>query len=166
MSDDSKVGPAVHEEDQDYEQQNGDLSASDTSKGLGVESIIFLALTGFFVVAGIIYNVLAPGEKVGIVALYLTAGLTFLIGSFLWFTGRRLDGPRPEDHDAEIAEGAGDLGFFSPGSYWPFTLAASAAVFAVATAFLLVWLMIIMAGLLLMSVVGLIFEYHRGPAAH
>lgn len=166
MVNDSKVGPGVHDEDEDYQGQNGDLSATDTGKGLGVESTIFLALTGFFVIAAVAYQLLAPGEKVGIVALYLTAGLTLLIGSFLWFTGRRLDGPRPEDHDAEIAEGAGDLGFFSPGSYWPFTLAASAAVFAVATAFLLVWLMIIMAGLLLMSVVGLIFEYHRGPAAH
>lgn len=165
MSDKSEVGPTVHDEDVDYQNQTGDLS-TDTSKGLGLESAIFLGLTVFFVVAAVVYHVLAPGEKVGIVALYLTAGLTFLIGSFLWFTGRRLDGPRPEDHDAEIAEGAGDLGFFSPGSYWPFTMAASAAVFAVATAFLLVWLMIIMGGLLIMAIVGLVFEYHRGPAAH
>ena len=48
------------------------------------------------------------------------AGLTGLIGGFFWFVSRRIDA-RPEDRkDAEIADGAGELGFFSPGSYWPF----------------------------------------------
>lgn len=165
MADMSKAGPSVHAEDEDYQAQNGDRSTK-PGKGLGVEGTIFLGLTGFFIIAAIVYHILAPDEKVGIVALYLTAGLTLIIGSFIAFTGRRLDGPRPEDRDAEIAEGAGELGFFSPGSYWPFALASSAAVFAIATAFLLVWLMVIMAGLLIMTVVGLLFEYHRGPAAH
>ncbi|MGI8415125.1 MAG: cytochrome c oxidase subunit 4 [Nakamurella sp.] len=134
---------------------------------MGVEGTMFLGLTGFFFLAAILYGVWSKGEAVGTVGFILSGGLTLIIGSFLAFTGRRLDEPRPEDRDdAEIADGAGDLGFFSPGSYWPVTLAASAALFAVATAFLLVWLMIAGAGFLLMSVSGLLFEYHRRPAAH
>lgn len=164
-SDKSKVGPAVHAEDGDYDSQDGDLSTK-PGKGMGVEATIFLGLTVFFFVAGILYNIVASEEKVGIVAFYLSGGLTLIIGSFLWFTGRRLEGPRPEDRDAEIAEGAGEVGFFSPGSYWPFLLAVCVAVLGIATAFLLVWLMIIGAGLIIMTVCGLIFEYHRGPAAH
>jgi len=147
-----------------HDSDDSELS-TDPGKGLGVEGVIFLGLTGFFFAAAIIYGIWSK-EVVGTVALILTGGLTLIVGTFLWFTGRRLEGPRPEDHDADIAEGAGDLGFFSPGSYWPVTLAASAALLAVATAFLLIWLMIIATGFLMMSVCGLLFEYHRAPAAH
>ena len=45
-------------------------------------------------------------------------------------------------------------------------MALAAAVFAVATAFLLIWLMVIAAGFLIMAVCGLQFEYHRRPASH
>ena len=96
--------------------------------GLRVETWIFLGLTGFFALAAVVYGLLAPTEAVGIVALSLTAGLTLIIGTFLRFISRRLEQPRPEDNDdAEVSDGAGDVGFFSPGSYWPITLAFSAA---------------------------------------
>lgn len=136
--------------------------------GMTVETIIFLGLTVFFMIAAIVYGSLAgTKEPVGIVGFGLTAGLCFIIGSFLWFSSRRLEGPRPEDNaDADVADGAGDLGFFSPGSYWPFALAFSAAVLGVATAFLLVWLMVIAAVFLIMTVCGLLFEYHRRPSTH
>jgi hypothetical protein len=93
--------------------------------------------------------------------------LTLIIGTFLLFVSRRLEGARPEDDDdAEIADGAGDLGFFSPGSYYPFFLASVIALFAVAAAYLLVWLMVIAAGMLLWVVCGLVYEYHRRPVSH
>ena len=45
------------------------------------------------------------------------------VAGFFWFVSRRIE-LRPEDRDdAEIAEGAGEIGFFSPGSYWPFGIA-------------------------------------------
>ena len=135
--------------------------------GMHVETGIFVALTVFFGVAAIVYAILAPTEPVGIVALSLTAGLTFIIGTFFWFISRRLEEPRPEDNNnAEVADGAGDVGFFSPGSYWPFTLALSASLVAVATAFLLWWLIVIGVGFLFFAISGLIFEYHRRPAHH
>ena len=133
--------------------------------GMRVETWIFLGLTGFFLIAAVLYLLLAPTEPVGIVALFLTTGLTLIIGTFLLFVSRRLEEPRPEDNDeAEVSDGAGDIGFFSPGSYYPFFLAACVALIAVATAFLLVWLMVIGIGFLLFVVCGFIFEYHRRPA--
>ena len=136
-------------------------------RGMNVETMMFVSLTGFFALAAIVYAILAPWEVVGITALVLTTGLTLIIGSFLVFVSRRLEGIRPEDDDdAEIADGAGDVGFFSPGSYYPFFLAACIALVAYATAFLLVWLMVIGVGFLLWVVCGLIYEYHRRPAHH
>ncbi|MBM9476065.1 cytochrome c oxidase subunit 4 [Nakamurella flavida] len=131
-----------------------------------VETWMFLGLTGFFLIAAIIYAVLQwSTEPVGVVALFLTFGLTLIIGTFLRFSSRRLDEARPEDNDdADIADGAGDIGFFSPGSYWPLALAASAAFTAIALAFFLIWMLVIGIGLLLLAVAGLLFEYHRRPA--
>ena len=73
----------------------------------------------------------------------LSGGLTGLIGGFFWFVSRRIDA-RPEDRkDADIADGAGELGFFSPASYWPFALALSAALMGLALAFFYSWLILI-----------------------
>jgi hypothetical protein len=136
--------------------------------GMRVEAWIFLALTVFFFFAAILYGIFAGAvEPVGVVALALTGGLSLIIGTFLMFSARRLDRARPEDDDnADVADGAGEMGFFSPGSYWPFMMALSAAATAVATAFLLVWLMIITIGFLMMAIIGLVFEYHRRPQSH
>jgi fatty acid desaturase len=135
--------------------------------GLRVETWLFIGLTGFFAIAAVVYTIFAPQELVGITALILTTGLTLIIGSFLLFVSRRLEGIRPEDDDdAEISDGAGDLGFFSPGSYYPFFLAATVALVAVATAYLLVWLMVIGIGMMLWVICGLVYEYHRRPITH
>ncbi len=131
--------------------------------GLRVESHIFMAVAAFFVVATIVYGIFTgKTEPAGTVALGLTGGMLFIVGSFLWFASRRLAGPRPEDDDiAEVADGAGDVGFFSPGSYWPFALAAAGMLSAIAIAFWLVWLVVIGLGFLLLAVCGLLFEYQR-----
>lgn len=140
---------------------------STPKNGMHAETWIFLWLTLFFAIAAVVYGFLAPTEPVGIVALTLTAGLTLIIGTFLRFVSRRLEEPRPEDNDnAEVSDGAGDIGFFSPGSYFPFFLASCVALLAVATAYLLVWLMVIAVGFLMFVVCGFIFEYHRRPAHH
>ena len=74
-------------------------------------------------------------EWAGSTAIFLTAGLTLIIGTYFRFVARRLD-LRPENYeDAEIIDGEGDLGFFSPGSFWPITLAAAAALHAPSLAF-------------------------------
>jgi hypothetical protein len=129
-----------------------------------VEGWLFAAGFFFFAISAVIYGVLSE-EPVGTVALAFTAGLAFLIGYYLLFTARRID-PRPEDSKtAEIVEGAGELGFYSPHSWWPLAVAGGAAItfLGVAVGW---WLFIIGAGAAALAVVGLVFEYYRGePAA-
>jgi hypothetical protein len=130
-----------------------------------VESRIFEIITAFFFLAAIIYTVLAR-EPVGIAALFLTGGLSLIIGTYFRFISRRLEA-RPEDNpEAEVSDGAGDVGFFSPGSYWPIGVAASAALCGVALAFFHVWLLVIGGVVLLLAVGGLVFEYHIRPSEH
>jgi MFS family permease len=129
-----------------------------------VEGWLFAAGFFFFAISAVIYGLLAE-EPVGTVALAFTAGLSFLIGYYLLFTARRID-PRPEDSKvAEIAEGAGELGFYSPHSWWPLAVAFCAAL--TFTGIVIGWWLFIIgaigAGL---AVIGLVFEYYRGePAA-
>jgi hypothetical protein len=129
-----------------------------------VEALIFNVIAVFCILAAIVYGFWSH-EPVGTTALLLSAGLTGLIGGFFWFVSRRIDA-RPEDRkDAEIADGAGELGFFSPGSYWPMTLAASAGVLGLGLAFWFIWLVVIGLVALLCSVGGLLFEYYVGQNA-
>src|SRR5215212_9130376 len=131
-----------------------------------IEARIFLIVATFLVLATILYGwwtwAYETGglEPVGTVGLILSAGLCGIIGSYFAFVARRIDA-RPEDRaDADIAEGAGDLGFFSPGSYWPITLAASAALAGLGLAFVEWWLVGLGVAAVLFSVGGLLFEYY------
>ena len=129
-----------------------------------VESLIFGIIAFFCVAAAVVYGLWAQ-EPIGTTALVLSGGLTGLIGGFFWFVSRRIDA-RPEDRkDADIADGAGELGFFSPGSYWPFALALSAATMGLALAFWYSWLIVIGAVALLVTIGGLLFEYYVGQNA-
>jgi hypothetical protein len=132
-----------------------------------IEARIFLVVAVFCWVVAIMYGIWtdqsAGGvEPVGVTALILSGGLMGITGSFFWFVSRRID-PRPEDrNDAEIAEGAGDLGFFSPGSYWPLGIAGAATMMGLALAFVQVWLLVVGLVGLLFTVGGLLFEYYIG----
>jgi hypothetical protein len=129
-----------------------------------VESLIFNIIAFFCIAAAIVYGVWAQ-EPIGTTALLLSGGLTGLIGGFFWFVSRRIDA-RPEDRkDADIADGAGELGFFSPSSYWPFALAMSAGVMGLALAFWYAWLIVIGGVALLITIGGLLFEYYVGQNA-
>ena len=136
-----------------------------------IEARLFELLTAFFVLVGIVYAVFTGVSRTGVewagtTAITLTAGLTLIIGTYFRFVARRLD-LRPEDYeDAEIIDGAGDLGFFSPGSFWPITLAAAAALTATGLAFFEPWLIALGVVCVLTAVGGLLFEYHVGPEKH
>ena len=130
-----------------------------------VEARLFEIVTAFCFLVGIIYTVLT-GEPVGVAGLFLTGGLCLIVGTYFRFVARRLE-TRPEDNpEAEISDGAGDVGFFSPGSYWPIALAGSAGLLAISLAFFLVWAIAISVVILLFAVGGLVFEYHIRPADH
>jgi hypothetical protein len=132
-----------------------------------IEARVFLVIAVFCWIMAAIYGWWTDYDQhqievVGTTALILSGGLLGISGSFFWFVARRIDA-RPEDRDdAEIAEGAGDLGFFSPGSYWPFGLAGGATVAGTGLAFAQLWLVIVGVALILFMVGGLVFEYYIG----
>jgi hypothetical protein len=129
-----------------------------------VEALIFNIIAVFCLIAAVVYGFWSK-EPIGATALGLSAGLTGLIGGFFWFVSRRIDA-RPEDRkDADMADGAGELGFFSPGSYWPLGLALSAALMGLALAFWYSWLIVIAVAALLTTIGGLLFEYYVGQNA-
>ncbi len=135
---------------------------------------IFAGVAAFLFAAAVVYGVWTNGqtgstEWVGTVALILSGLLCSMCGGFFWFVARRID-PRPEDRaDAEIAEGAGEIGFFSPGSYWPFGLALSAAITGIGLVFWMWWLVALGLIMVIFGACGLLFEYYSGtrqPAEH
>ncbi|MDY6997752.1 MAG: cytochrome c oxidase subunit 4 [Actinomycetota bacterium] len=137
-----------------------------------IEARLFEFLTAFFALASVVYAVLtamfAPGgiEWAGTTALVLTTGLSLIVGTFFRFVARRLD-TRPEDYeDAEIADGAGELGFYPPHSWWPLMIALSASITAVGMAMWLTWLIVAGVCFVLVTVCGLVFEYHIGAEKH
>jgi len=137
-----------------------------------IEARLFEFIAAFFVLVGVLYGVLtamfATGgvEWAGTTALALTAGLALIVATFFRFVARRLD-TRPEDYEgAEISDGAGELGFFAPHSWWPILVALSGSVAAVAIALWLPWLIFAGVVFILASVAGLVFEYYVGPERH
>jgi hypothetical protein len=129
-----------------------------------VEGWLFAAGCFFFGLASFVYWALG-GEPVGIVALAFTAGLAFLVGYYLLFTARRIDRRPEDDVEGEIADGAGELGFYSPHSWWPLALGSCAALAFLGIVFGW-WLFIIGAIGGALSVIGLVFEYFRGEPAY
>lgn len=131
-----------------------------------IEAWIFGAGVFFFVPVALIYGYLTDwNEPVGLLGVLLIAGLSGMIGGYLGFTAKRV-GPRPEDrNDAEIHEGAGEQGHFSPWSWWPLVLglAAAGGFLGLAVGW---WIVFIAAGLALVALVGWVFEYSRGDHAH
>jgi hypothetical protein len=131
-----------------------------------VEAWLFGGGVFFFTPVAFIYGIVTGwDEPVGVVGILLTSGLALMIGFYMAVVGRRID-PRPEDDVyGEIHEGAGELGEFSPYSWWPFALSLGAATtftgFAVGW-----WLFYIGAGVSAIALVGWVFEYYRGEHAH
>ena len=125
-----------------------------------VEGYLFAFLAIFFVPVTVTYWLLS-GDWTGTTCLVLTFFLSAMVGYYLLFTARRMEA-RPEDRpEAEIAEGAGEVGFFPPHSWWPILLAAGAITTFVG---LIIgpFLALIGVGIVAVGVVGLTFEYYVG----
>lgn len=125
-----------------------------------VEGLIFSLLAVFMTVVAIVYWFVSR-DPTGFTCILLAGGLGLIVGYYLLFTARRID-ERPEDReDAEIAEGAGEVGFFAPHSWWPMLLAGSSALTAMGLIFGF-FLIIIGFFALLIALSGLLFEYYVG----
>ena len=128
---------------------------------------LFLGLAAFLFAAAAVYWVWTGAtvlgyEHIGTIALVVTGLLVLMCGGYFWFVSRRIE-LRPEDRiDAEIADAAGEVGFFSPGSYWPFGIAVAVAVTGFGLAYWMWWLIAVgIIGVLLASC-ALLFEYYTG----
>jgi hypothetical protein len=138
-----------------------------------VETWIFGLTTAFFALVTPVYWLATSanlgtgtGDWTGTVALAMTTLLALMVSLYLGFHARKMDA-RPEDRaDADIADGAGELGFFPPYSWWPLWCALCLATCAFAVAMGAWWLFIIGAGLGLVALSGFVFEYYRGEYAH
>jgi len=123
----------------------------------------FIAL--FFALVGISYGLLTHWQPVGSAGLLFVSALVGMIAAYLALLARRVDEQPADDPHGEIEDGAGDLGVFSPWSWWPLVLAAAAA-----TCFLGLavgwWVLYIGVALGVVGLVGWVFEYSRGQHAH
>jgi hypothetical protein len=127
-----------------------------------VEGIIFSIYAVFLGTAGTVYWILIDEktETAGVAALLVSMGLGVLIGGYLLFTARRME-PRPQDlPDAEVADGAGELGNFSPRSYWPFFIAFALFLTMLGMIFG-IWLAVIGGVLVVYTAVQLVFEQYK-----
>jgi len=121
---------------------------------------LFVGLSVFYVIMTIIYWYVG-GEPVGIAGMMLSACLAGMVGFYLWFTQKRIGVAIPSDNDdAEIADDAGELGFYSPHSWWPLPVALSATALSLG---LIIgwWLVLIALGTLVLSIIGMVTEYEK-----
>ena len=145
--------------------------------------IMFWILAVFFGLAAAVYAVwtavdwgygasriadahVTPGpEWAGTVALALTTVLSAFIAFYLGRVHKAQGAELPEDRlDANIDDGDAELGFFSPWSWWPILLAAGAALafLGLAVGF---WIAFLAVPIVLVALVGWVYEYYRGNFA-
>ncbi|HEY6796955.1 MAG TPA: cytochrome c oxidase subunit 4 [Kineosporiaceae bacterium] len=131
-----------------------------------VESWLFGAGAFFFAPIGIVYGFVTRWrEPLGVTGILLTAALSLMIATYFWITSRRI-GIRPEDDpEAEISEGAGEVGHFSPYSWTPLWLGLACALIFAGLA-VGAWLFLIGLVAAALAVVLWVFEYYRGEHAH
>jgi Cytochrome c oxidase subunit IV len=129
-----------------------------------VEGWLFLGCGVFFIGTDVVYWYTSY-DPTGTAALAFAVGLALLTGFYVLFTGRRLPPQADDDPEAEIIEGTGEVGFFSPHSWWPLFLGFSAAVAFVGFAFGW-WMVLIGMLMVLLSAIGFVFEYYRGHFSH
>lgn len=125
-----------------------------------VEGLLFAMICVFLVLVSGIYWILSL-DPAGTTMILLSGLLALIVGYYLLFTARRMEA-RPEDRaDAEISEGSGEMGFFSPHSWWPIYTAAAFSTAALGMVFG-VWLFLIGMAAVAFTAMGFLFEYYVG----
>jgi len=122
--------------------------------------VLFAGIGIFYAIMATIYSSIG-GDPAGIACLILSSALALLVAFYVWFTQKKIGAVLPEDNlNAEIADGAGELGFYSPHSWWPLAV-ASCTIMAGLGLIIGWWLTAIAAGLLIMSIIGFVTEYEK-----
>lgn len=118
---------------------------------------IFWIGAAFYAVVTAVYYFFTK-ETIGSILLLLTGGMAVLIAFYLMKTIGRL-GRQPEDDPyGEQDEVDPDYGFYSPHSWWPFPIALASALTGAGLIYAR-WMVALGAVVLVMAMVGLVFEY-------
>jgi hypothetical protein len=125
-----------------------------------IQGKMFMWLSAFILVMAVVYGWWSR-EPAGTTALFLAFGLAIMIGFYLGFTAKRVDVGAQDNKEADVADDAGEVGFFSPHSWQPLSLAIGGA-FAFLSVAVGWWLMYFSAPLMLIGIWGWVFEYYRG----
>ncbi|MEU3218101.1 cytochrome c oxidase subunit 4 [Streptomyces sp. NPDC006971] len=125
-----------------------------------IQGKMFLWLSVFILAVAVTYGVWAK-EPVGTTTLLLAFGLAVMIGFYLAFTAKRVDAMAQDNKEADIADEAGELGFFSPHSWQPLSLAIGGTLAFMGVIFGW-WLMYFSAPMILIGLLGWVFEYYHG----
>ena len=134
--------------------------------------VIFWILTSYFFLIAAVYTVwhlIEHGyvEWAGTTVITLSGALTAFIATYLQMVQKKQGGALVEDReDSDIDDGDPELGEFSPWSWWPMFLAfgASAVVLGLCIGFNF-WLSFLTLPLVLVGIVGWVYEYYRGNFA-
>jgi hypothetical protein len=121
---------------------------------------LFVGLSVFYVLMTVVYWYVG-GEAVGITGMLLAACLAGMVGFYVWFTQKRIGTLMPSDNlTAEISDGAGELGFYSPHSWWPLPVALAATAMGMG---LIIgwWLTLIAVTALFLGIIGWVTEYEK-----
>jgi hypothetical protein len=121
---------------------------------------LFVGLSVFYVLMTVVYWYVG-GEAVGITGMLLAACLAGMVGFYVWFTQKRIGTLMPSDNlTAEISDGAGELGFYSPHSWWPLPVALAAVAMGMG---LIIgwWLTVIAVTALFFGIIGWVTEYEK-----
>ncbi|GAA4702193.1 MULTISPECIES: cytochrome c oxidase subunit 4 [Kocuria] len=127
----------------------------------------FILLAVFCLVVGMVYGYLTGFQELaGFPALLAVAAMSLMLAVYLWLVDRSTGAMLPEDReDGEIVEMSGDYGAFSPWSWWPLLLGIGCAIFVTALA-VGWWIIGLAVPVVLLGLIGLIFEHSRGEHAH
>ncbi|GAA1934621.1 cytochrome c oxidase subunit 4 [Streptomyces sodiiphilus] len=125
-----------------------------------IQGIMFNWLAAFFLVVAVVYGLWSK-EPVGTTAFFLAFGLSVMVGFYLVFTARRVDTGAQDDKSAEVADDAGELGFFAPHSWAPLALAGG-GIFAFMGPVFGWWVLYFTTPLLAVGLWLWVFEFYRG----
>ena len=123
---------------------------------------MFLGFAVFILATAIVYGFWSR-ETVGTTALVLAFCLCTMIGFYLSFTAARADTGAQDRDDADVADDAGELGFFSPHSWQPLLLGAGGTLGFLGIIFGW-WLVFFALPVILIGVWGWVFEYYHGES--
>lgn len=137
---------------------------------LWILAVFCLMLSGVYTVWNLVDMDHGRVEWVGTVTLALSGILSAFIAFYLQLVERKQGGVLPEDSlAANIDDADPEIGMFAPWSWWPFTLVAAISVVIIGMAvgiqgnFWLAWFGV---PLVVVSLVGWVFEFYRGRFAH